>query len=139
MAHAPVDVVIIGFPDNNFTGRIVPAVQDLIDSDTIRLLDLLIVSKDADGTLASLAVADFDGDGAADLVALDIAEPGWLSHEDAEEIDDDLPPNSTVALLAYENVWATRLVSALRDANAVLIDQIRIPAQVVEELRAAQA
>ena len=137
MAHAPVDVAIIGFPGNNFSGRIAPALAELVDNGTIRILDLLFVSKSADGELTSIAIADFDGDGQADLVAIDITEPGSLSHEDAEEIAEDLEPNSSAALIAWENVWATKLVSALRDADAVLIDSIRIPAEVVESVLTA--
>jgi hypothetical protein len=137
VAHAPVDVAIIGFPGNNFSGRIAPALAELVDNGTIRILDLLFVSKSADGELTSIAIADFDGDGQADLVAIDITEPGSLSHEDAEEIAEDLEPNSSAALIAWENVWATKLVSALRDADAVLIDSIRIPAEVVESVLTA--
>lgn len=137
MAHAPVDVAIIGFPGNNFSGRIAPALAELVENGTIRILDLLFVSKSADGELTSIAIADFDGDGQADLVAIDITEPGSLSHEDAEEIAEDLPPNSSAALIAWENVWATKLVSALRDADAVLIDSVRIPAEVVEAVLTA--
>lgn len=137
MAHAPVDVAIIGFPGNKFSGRIAPALADLVENGTIRILDLLFVSKSADGELTSIAIADFDGDGQADLVAIDITEPGSLSHEDAEEIAEDLPPNSSAALIAWENVWATKLVSALRDADAVLIDSVRIPAEVVEAVLTA--
>jgi hypothetical protein len=132
VAHAPVDVAIIGFPGNKFSGAIAPALAELVDNGTIRILDLLFVSKSADGELTSIAIADFDGDGQADLVAIDITEPGSLSHEDAEEIGEDLEPNSSAALIAWENVWATKLVSALRDADAVLIDSIRIPAEVVD-------
>jgi uncharacterized membrane protein len=139
VAHAPVDVAIIGFPGNKFSGRIAPALAELVDNGTIRILDLLFVSKDADGTISSLAIADFDGDGQADLVAIDVAEPGSLSHEDAEEVADDLEPGSSAALIAWENVWATKLVSALRDADAVLIDSVRIPAQVVEAVLAPEA
>ena len=137
MAHAPVDVAIIGFPGNNFSGRIAPALAELVENGTIRILDLLFVSKSADGELTSIAIADFDGDGQADLVAIDITEPGSLSHEDAEEIAEDLEPNSSAALIAWENVWATKLVSALRDADAVLIDSVRIPAEVVEAVLTA--
>jgi hypothetical protein len=132
VAYAPVDVAIIGFPGNNFSGRIAPALAELVDNGTIRILDLLFVSKSAEGELTTIAIADFDGDGQADLVAIDITEPGSLSHEDAEEIAEDLEPNSSAALIAWENVWATKLVSALRDADAVLIDSVRIPAEVVE-------
>src|SRR4029078_3494761 len=64
-------------------------------------------------------------------------EPGSLNEEDADEVSDDLPNNSSALLIAFENVWATRVVSALSDADAILIDSIRIPAEVVAQAREA--
>ena len=137
MEVGPVDVYIIGFPGNKFTGRIAPAIQELVDNGTIRILDLLFVMKDADGVVATLAIEDLDQDGAA-FAELDITEPGALNEEDAEEVSDDLPANSSALLIAFENVWARKVVSALQAADAVLIDSIRIPVEVVQEALAAE-
>jgi|SRR5215218_1988970 len=130
MATGPVDVFIIGFPGNKFTGRIAPAVMELADNGTIKVLDLLFVMKDAEGVVTSLEAKDIDGDGAA-FLSIDIAQPGALGHEDAEEVSDDLPANSSAMLIAFENLWAAKVVDALQAADAVLIDSIRIPADVV--------
>jgi uncharacterized membrane protein len=130
MAVGPVDVYIIGFPGNKFSGRIAPAILDLVENGTIRVLDLLFVMKDSDGTVTTLEAADLDEDGAA-FVSIDVAEPGSLGPEDAEEVSDDLPSNSAALLIAFENVWARKVVDALQAADAVLIDSIRIPADVV--------
>jgi uncharacterized membrane protein len=137
METGPVDVYIIGFPGNKFTGRIAPAIRELVDNGTIRILDLLFVLKDADGTVMTLAIEDLDQDGAA-FAELDITEPGSLNHEDADEVSEDLPPNSSALLIAFENVWARKVVSALEAADAILIDSIRIPAEVVEAALAAE-
>jgi hypothetical protein len=137
MEVGPVDVYIIGFPGNKFSGRIAPAIQELVDNGTIRVLDLLFVMKDADGVVATLAIEDLDQDGAA-FAELDITEPGSLNEEDADEVGDDLPANSAALLIAFENVWARKVVSALQAADAVLIDSIRIPADVVQEALAAE-
>ena len=137
MEVGPVDVYIIGFPGNKFSGRIAPAIQELVDNGTIRVLDLLFVMKDADGVVATLAIEDLDQDGAA-FAELDITEPGSLNEEDADEVGDDLPANSAALLIAFENVWARKVVSALQAADAVLIDSIRIPAEVVQEALAAE-
>src|ERR1700741_5401679 len=77
MAVGPVDVYIIGFPGNKFTGRIAPAILELVENGTIRVLDLLFVMKDADGVLTTLAAADIDEDGAA-FLEIDITAPGAL-------------------------------------------------------------
>ena len=136
MAVGPVDVYIIGFPGNKFTGRIAPAILDLVENGTIRVLDLLFVMKDANGVVTSLAAADIDEEG-ADFLSIDVTQPGALGHEDAEEVNDDLPANSSALLIAFENLWVGKVVEALRAADAVLIDSIRIPVDVVEAFEAS--
>ena len=136
MAVGPVDVYIIGFPGNKFSGRIAPAIMELVENGTIRVLDLLFVMKDADGVVTTVEAADLDEEGAA-FLSIDITKPGALGPEDAEEVSEDLPSNSSALLIAYENLWVGKLVDALRDANAVVIDSIRIPVDVVEAFEAS--
>ena len=130
MAVGPVDVYIIGFPGNKFSGRIAPAILELVENGTIRVLDLLFVMKDADGAVTTIEAADLDEDGAA-FLSIDTAQPGALGDEDADEVSEDLPPDSSALLIAFENLWAVKVVDALQAADAVLIDSIRIPAEVV--------
>ena len=130
MEVGPVDVFIIGFPGNKFTGRIAPAILDLVEAGTIRVLDLLFVMKDADGVVTTVEAEDIGPDGAA-FLEIDVTEPGALNHEDADEVSDDLPLNSSALLVAFENAWAGKLVDALQAADAFVIDSIRIPADVV--------
>ena len=104
MAVGPVDVYIIGFPGNKFTGRIAPAILELVENGTIRVLDLLFVMKDADGVVTTLEAADLDEEGAG-FLAIEVAQPGALGPEDAEEVSDDLPANSSALLIAFENLW----------------------------------
>ncbi len=131
MAIGPVDVYIIGFPGNQFTGRIAPAVVDLIDQGIIRVIDMLLVIKDAEGNISSVEMADF-ADGNPSFMEISVVQPGALGPDDAEEVADDLPANSSALLLAFENVWAAKLAEEFRSAEAVVIDYIRIPADVVE-------
>ncbi len=136
MSVGPVDVYIIGFPGNKFSGRIAPAILELVENGTIRIIDLLFVMKDASGVVTTLEAADIDEEGAA-FVNIDVAQPGALGPEDAEEVGDDLPANSAALLVAFENLWAAKLVDALQAADAVVIDAIRIPVDVVEAALAA--
>lgn len=131
MGLGPVDVVIIDFPGNKFNGQIAPAIVDLVASGTIRLIDLLFVSKDADGVVTTLAIEDLDPVAGPGYLSLDISFPGALDAEDAEEISEDLAPNSSALLVAFENTWAAKFTDAIRAADAVVLDQIRIPAEVV--------
>ena len=135
MAVGPVDVYIIGFPGNKFTGRIAPAILELVENGTIRILDLLFMMKDADGVVTTLEASDLDED--AGFVGIDVTQPGALGAEDAEEVSDDLPANSAALLIAFENLWVGKVVDALQAADAVLIDQIRIPVDVVEAFEAS--
>ena len=74
MEVGPVDVYIIGFPGNKFTGRIAPAILELVENGTIRVLDLLFVTKDADGVVATLEAEDLDQDGAG-FLSIDVQSP----------------------------------------------------------------
>jgi hypothetical protein len=131
MAVGPVDVYIIGFPGNKFSGRIAPAIMELVENRTIRILDLLFLMKDGDGVVTKLEAKDIDEEGAA-FLSIEVAHPGALGDEDAEEVSDDLPSNSAALLIAFENLWTAKVVDALQDADAVMIDSIRIPVDVVE-------
>jgi hypothetical protein len=134
MAIGPVDIVIIGFPGNKFSGQIVPALQELIANRTVRVIDLLFVIKDADGVVTTIEAADLDPVDGAGFLEIDVMQPGALNEEDADEVSDDLPLNSSALLIAFENSWAARFVQAVLDADGVVIDNIRIPAAVVNEL-----
>jgi len=132
MGVGPVDVVIIGFPGNKFSGRIAPALMELVDSGTIRVLDLLFVMKDADGVTTTIDLEDLDPETGPAFLAVTVHEAGALGPEDAEEVADDLEPHTSALLIAFENTWARDFVDACRAADGVLIDQIRIPADVAE-------
>jgi hypothetical protein len=137
MGVGPIDVVIIGFPGNKFSGQIAPALMELVDSGTIRVIDLLFVMKDADGVVLTIDAADLDPDTGPSFMAVNVVQPGALGPEDADEIADDLEPNTSALLIAFENAWAAKFVDAVRAADGFVIDQIRIPADVTEAVVAA--
>lgn len=132
MAVGPVDVVIIGFPGNKFSGAIAPALMELVEARTIRVLDLLFVMKDADGVVTTITVEDLDPEVGAAFASVEVNEPGDLGPEDADEVADDLEPNSSALLIAFENSWAARFAQACLDADGYVIDQVRIPVDVVQ-------
>ena len=134
MHIGPVDVYIIGFPGNKFSGEIVPAILDQVQAGTIRVLDILFVMKDADGVVTTLAIEDLDPETGPAFLAVDVSNKGVLNEEDADEISEDLPANSSALMIAYENTWMAPLVAAFANADAVVIDQIRIPVDVVAEV-----
>lgn len=135
MAIGPVEYMIVGFPGNQFNGEIAPALGELIEAGTIRLLDLIFLTKDEDGNAAAV---EFDEHG--DLAAfgeLDAEVGGFIGPEDIEHAAEALEPNSSAALLLWEDTWATSFVEALRASGGVLIEGSRIPHDLIETASAA--
>lgn len=130
MPLGPVDVYVIAFPGNKFSGEIVPAILEQVDNGNIRILDLLFVMKDAEGEIAILDIENLGPEGAA-YVELDIVSPGALNEEDADEVAESIPANSSALMIAFENSWMEGLIGAFARAEALPIDHIRIPATVV--------
>lgn len=133
----PIEVVVIAFPGNQFTGGILPELQRLIDADTISIVDGVLAHTDADGvvTFAELAEDGSNEDVAALSALLDRVE-GLISDDDVDELTDGLPPDSTAAVLVFEHTWAKGLRDAIVDSGGVLAANFRVPGAVVEELMA---
>ena len=131
----PVDYAIIVFPGNRFRGEIAPAIADLVDDGTIRIIDIAFVGKDADGTAVAMELTELDPDVQEGLEKLGIEVTGLFSDEDLIGAADALEPNSSAALLIWENVWARKVAQAMRDAGGVLVAFERIPHDVVQEVR----
>jgi Family of unknown function (DUF6325) len=136
MTLGPVDYIAVAFPGNKFSGRIVPAIKELQDAGTIRVLDLVIISKDAEGNVAAIELSEADPEQAAALAVLGIEGTQLLGQEDFEDFGAALEPNSTCGLMVWENVWAAPFVDAVRAADGILLAAGRIPAAVVEEVMA---
>jgi hypothetical protein len=133
MGIGPVDYMIVAFPGNQFKGEIIPALRELTDSNTIRIIDLAFVIKDADGNAEALEVSDIDSEfGSAMSSILGNERGGLLNADDLAGAAEELEPNSSAALLVWENVWATKFKDALVNVGAELWDFERVPADVVQ-------
>jgi hypothetical protein len=132
MDVGPVEYMIVAFPGNRFTGEIVPAIAEQVENGTIRIIDLAFVIKDADGNMAAMETADLESAVGAAFGKLAAEGPGrLLNHEDLEAAAEELEPNSSAALLVWEDVWATRIKTAILNAGGELLDLERIPHEVV--------
>jgi len=136
MSIGPVEYIAIAFPGNKFSGEIIPAIQDLQKSGTIRVLDLVIITKDGDGNVTGIELSEASPEEQATLAALGVQSRNLLGQEDIEDIGAALDPNSTAGLMIWENVWAARFAQSLRDANGILIANGRIPATIIEDIMA---
>ena len=131
----PVDYALIAFPGNQFKGEIVPALTDLVDAGTIRIIDAVFVSKDENGEVFTLELADLAPDMQEALDALNIEVQGLFSDEELQAAGQDLELNSSAALLVWENVWARNVAQAVRDAGGALLAFERVPHDVVQSAR----
>ncbi len=127
----PIDYVIVEFPRSNFTGEAMPLLVDLVDQGIIRILDLLFVAKEDDGSVVVMDIADFDGDGTLDLAIFEGAASGMLDQSDVDEATSILEPGTAAAILVYENTWAGPFAAAVRRAGGQLVASGRIPVQAV--------
>ncbi|PZF81317.1 hypothetical protein C1I92_21810 [Jiangella anatolica] len=133
MDVGPVDILMLRFPGNQFRGEIVPALRDLVVTGLIRVVDLMFVYRDEDGTVGSVELAGLGPELKPAFADLDgQLGGGMLDAEDVEEVAAGLPPGSSVAVLVVENTWAIPFVNAVRRAGGEVADQARIPAETAE-------
>ena len=131
----PVDYAVVAFPGNRFRGEIGPALADLVDSETIRIIDIAFVGKNADGDAVALELTELDPDVQASLDSAGIEVGGLLNEDDLMSTAAELDPDSSAALIVWENVWARRVTQAMRDAGGVLVAFDRLPHEVVQAAR----
>jgi uncharacterized membrane protein len=131
----PIELIVIGFPENRFTGEISDALMDLVDRGLVRIIDLAVVIKDAAGEVTVLELREFSEEVAEAMVALTGDLVGMLSEADLIELAETLEPDSTVAALLFEHVWATTFAEAVRSAGGGLLMAQRIPHDIVEATR----
>ncbi len=112
-----------------------PALNDLVDAGTIRIIDAVFVSKDENGRVFTFELADLAPDMQEALDALHIEVQGLFSDEELQAAGQDLELNSSAALLVWENVWARNVAQAVRDAGGALLAFDRVPHDVVQAAR----
>jgi uncharacterized membrane protein len=131
----PVDYAIVAFPGNRFRGEIAPAIAELVDDGTIRIIDIAFVGKDEDGTAIAMELTELDPDVQEALEKAGIEVSGLFNEDDLMDAADGLEPNSSAALLVWENVWARKVTQAMRDAGGELLAFERLPHEVVQAAR----
>jgi hypothetical protein len=134
----PVDVAVIEFDGNHFDDGIAAALAEAVDAGVVRIVDMVLVTKDAAGTVASVELDDAEPDVVSSISPLADEISGLLSQDDVRQIGQDLGPNRSAAMIVFENAWLRRVRQAIIDANGRVITQERIPADVVERALAAR-
>jgi hypothetical protein len=132
---APVEFLLFGFEGNRFDGTILPELARLVEQGFIRIIDLAVISKDAEGGVTILESQELSPEVADAMIAIAGDVSGLLSEADLLEIAEDLEPNSTTAALLYESLWLDGFAQAVRRADGQLLMAERIPNDVVVAAR----
>ena len=127
----PVDWIVVEFPGSKFNGQIAPALRDLVERDLIRVLDLLVLKKDADGSLEAFELSDLDEGEIGGFREYESELAMLLSEEDVTSLAAAIEPGSSAAVLVWENTWAAPFASAVRRSGGQLVASGRIPIQAL--------
>jgi Family of unknown function (DUF6325) len=137
----PVDIVVIGYPAGApMTGEAVPVLMDLVDRGIIRVLDVLFVMENEDGTFSGFEAQDVESDRLGDFRVFEGASSGLLGEGDVATAAEAIEPGTSAVLIVYENRWAAPFAAAVRRNGGRLIDFQRVSAQeLIETLDAVEA
>jgi hypothetical protein len=129
----PVDYLVVEFPADkaNFSGEMAAELRSLVDREVVRVLDLVILRREPDGSVEVAELADVDESDVGELLALEADLAMLLAEEDVEEIGKALEPGSIAAVLVYENTWAGPFASSIRRSGGELVASGRIPTQAL--------
>jgi hypothetical protein len=135
MVLGPIEIVVIGFESGNFTGEIVAELEKLVEANTISIIDGLVVRKDSEDetTFVELDQVDNDADTAKVAALMDKVD-SLISDEDVEILAESLPVGGAAGILVFEHTWVKPLRDAIVGAGGELIDTIRVPGLVVQEV-----
>jgi hypothetical protein len=128
-AMGPVGYLVVEFPGNKLTGEAFPLLVDLVDRGIVRILDLAFVRKEQDGVVTTISQVDLERMKVVEAALFEGAGSGLLGQDDLEEAGKALAPDSSAAVLIYENVWAAPFAAALRRSGAQLVATGQIPVQ----------
>jgi len=139
MTLGPLEYTVIGFAEGRFDGSIAREIGKVVDAGIIRLVDVVLLTKDADGEGAALEVDAKDDPLFAGFAPLLAHRMALLTPEDLETILDTIPPQTSALALLFEHRWAEDLKDAVGDAGGFLISRSVIPPEVLEEVAAELA
>ncbi len=133
MPLGPVELIIFRFPGSEFTGGVAREINALVDSGLVRIIDLLFVMKEEDGSSLVVTIDDIGGATALLVESPDEAED-LLSERDAQLVVEHLAPNSSAALILFENIWARKVAEAVQEADGTVVLNKRIPRAAIEQM-----
>jgi len=133
MTYGAIDFLALEFKGNQFKGEILPELLELVQNKIVRVVDLVIVQKDGDGTHRALELQQLDTEVVRIFDPLEFEISGIIQVEDIEMIAELMGNNTTAALMLFENLWAIKFGEAVQRANGRMVMHERIPFEVVNE------
>ena len=128
----PVDWLVVEFPGTDFgKGQVAPHLKDIVDRGLVRVLDLVFLRKDKDGTLEFAEISDLDESELGELRATEAELAMVLSEQDVSDLAETIEPGNSAVVMVWENQWAAPFGSAVRHAGGQLVASGRIPTQAV--------
>jgi hypothetical protein len=127
----PVDWLVVEFPGSKLNGEVAPILKDYVDRDLIRVLDLLFLKKDEDGSVEAFEASDLDDSEIGELRSYEKELAMLLSEQDVADLMETIEPGSSAAVLVWENLWAAPFGAAVRHAGGQLVATGRIPIQAI--------
>lgn len=128
----PIDLIVVEFPGNRFTGAGLRELHRLVSDGIISIIDLVVVTKNEEGQVSALDLHDLGPDASTALVGLQATISQMLTQDDIEAVGEQLSNNSTAALMLYENSWAAKTKQAIIAANGRVVVQARVPHEIVQ-------
>jgi uncharacterized membrane protein len=137
----PVDIVVIAYSaDAPMTGEAVPLLLDLVERQIIRVLDVLFVVQNEDGTVSGFEAKDLEPDRIGDFTVFEGASSGLLTDDDVKTAGEAIEPGSAAVIIVYENRWAAPFAAAVRRNGGHVVANQRIGVEdLMNALDAAEA
>lgn len=126
----PIDYVVLEWPGKQPQGEAAPLILDAVDRGIIRILDVALLAKDSDGTVATLELGALNG-GSGGFSEFEGAASGLIGEDDLEEAAGVLEPGTSAAVIVWENRWAAPIATALRKSGGQLVASGRIQVQAI--------
>lgn len=130
----PLDYAVIGFPGNQFSGEIAPELRRLVEQGLIRIVDLVFITRDPEGNVATIELNDLPEDLYRHFIPFGEHLAPLFTTEDVEAAAQSVPADCSALFVLWQNVWTENFRRAVKNSNGLLLVHERIPAEVLEEV-----
>jgi Family of unknown function (DUF6325) len=139
MEIGPLEYAVLGFEDDQFASEVLPELTAIQASGLIRVVDLLFVSKAADGTITMQEVSELSEEELAAYEGLSDDLAGLFTAEDVDRLAGEIPPGTSAVIALLEHSWTLQLADAVRRAGGVFFAGGMVAPDALEKVSAELA